>query len=69
MAARSKSQVCSRFITGIAGSNPAEVMDVVCCVRFFLCCVGSRLCDELFVRSEVSYRVCVCVCVCVSDCV
>ena len=43
-----------------------------------LCCVGSRLSDELIIRSDESYRVCVCVrarvcCVCacvrVSNCV
>ena len=38
-------------------------------VVFFVCCVGSGLCDELTGRSEDSYWVCVCVCVCVSNCV
>jgi hypothetical protein len=31
---------------------------------FFVCCVGSGLCDGLITRSEVSDWMCVCVCVC-----
>lgn len=51
MTERSRSQVCSRFITGIAGSNAAEVMNVR-----LLCCVRRGVCDELVTRSVVSYR-------------
>jgi len=29
---------------------------------FVVCCVGSRLCDELITRSEETYRPCLCVC-------
>jgi hypothetical protein len=47
---------------------------------FFVCCVGSSVCDELITRSEFSFLyvcacvclclcVCVCVCVCVCACV
>ena len=39
--------MCSLSIGGVAGSNPAEVMDVR-----LLCCVGSGLCDEFITRSE-----------------
>ena len=56
MAVRSKSQVFGCLIAGIAGSNPAEGMDVVCGV-------GSGLCDGLITRSEESCRVCLSVCV------
>jgi hypothetical protein len=31
---------------------------------FYVCCVGSGLCEGLITRSEESYRVCVCVYVC-----
>jgi hypothetical protein len=60
MAVRSKAQVWSSLIAGIAGSNPAEGMDV-CLLCFFLCCVGSGLCEEMITLSEESYRMCVCV--------
>jgi hypothetical protein len=49
---------CGHSIAAIAGSIPAEGMDVSSVV----CCVGSGLCDELITRSEESYRVCVSVC-------
>ena len=49
---RSEGWVCSRWISAIATSNPAESMDA----RLCLCCV------ELIANSEESYRVCVCVC-------
>jgi hypothetical protein len=45
-------------IAGVAGSNPAEGMDVSSLV-FAVCCVGSGLCDELITRSEEFYRVCI----------
>jgi hypothetical protein len=52
----------SCFIAGIAGSNPAEGTDIrLMC--FFVCCVGSGLCDELITRSGDSCRVFVCLCV------
>ena len=60
MAARSKAYVCGRWIDGIAGSNPAEGIDIG-----LLCVVGSGLCDVLISLSEETYGVCVCVCVCV----
>ena len=60
MAERSKARVYGRSPTGIAGSNPAGVMDVCC-----ECCVlsGRGLCDGLITRPEESYRLwCVFVC-------
>ena len=46
VAVRSMVQVCGRSIAGIAGTNPAEGMDVR--VSFVIvCCAGSGLCDEL----------------------
>jgi hypothetical protein len=41
--------VLGRLVTGIAGSNPARIMDVcLClCVYVVLSCVGRGLCDEL----------------------
>jgi hypothetical protein len=50
--------MCGRLVAGIAGSNPAERMDV----SFFrlyvvLSCVGRGLYDELITRPEESYRV------------
>ena len=51
VAVRSKAQVYSRFIVGIAGSNSTEIRGVrLLC----LCCVGIGLCDELFTPSEQS---------------
>ena len=60
VAVRSNAQVCRHLIVGIAGSSPAESMDVrsLC----LLCCAGSGLCDELITGSEFK-RVCVRVCV------
>ena len=37
MDVRSETQVCSRLIGGIAGSNPAEFIDFVSCVPCVLC--------------------------------
>ena len=55
MALRSKVQVCSRLIAGIAGSNPAEGMDLR-----LLCCAGSGLGAEVL-RGVLS-GVCLIVC-------
>jgi hypothetical protein len=67
VAARSKTWVCGRSFAGIAGSNPAEGMDVCCD-----CCVvsGTGFCFGLITRPEKSYRARarVCVCACVSEC-
>ena len=59
----SHAQVWCPSTAGVVGYNPAEhmVIRLVLCV----CCLSSRLCNELITRSEESYRVCVCVCVCV----
>lgn len=40
----------------IAGSNPAEALDV--CLPFSVCCGGSNLCDKMITHSEESYQVC-----------
>jgi tellurite resistance protein TehA-like permease len=61
MAVRSKVQVCSFFIAGIASLNPT------CSV--LVCCVGNGLCNDLITSSEESYRVFICVFVCVCNCV
>jgi hypothetical protein len=61
VAVRSKAQVCSRSIAGIAGSKPTDGM-------MFVCCVGNGFCDGLITHSEESYQVCVCVCVCLIVC-
>jgi hypothetical protein len=50
--ARSKAWVYGRSLTGIVGSNPAEGMDVICCVLS-----GRGLCVGLVTRPEESYRV------------
>jgi hypothetical protein len=58
VAARSKAEVCGRLVAGIAGSNPAEVMDVsLMCLYVVLSCVGRGICDRLIIRPEESYRV------------
>jgi hypothetical protein len=59
MAVRSKPQVCSRSITGISGSNPAEGVSVRSSVVFVVCRAGSGFCEELITSSEESYRMCV----------
>jgi hypothetical protein len=60
VAVRSKAYVSS--IVGFADSNPVEGMDIFL-LCFFVCCVGSDLCDKLITRSEEFYRVCVSNCV------
>jgi hypothetical protein len=52
-----------RLVSGIAGSNPAEGMDVcLLCLYDVLSCVGRCLCDGLITRPEESYRVSNCIC-------
>ena len=56
----SKASVCGRSLAGIAGSNPAGVIDVC-----YECCVLSRsgMFDELITGPEESYRIwCAVVC-------
>jgi hypothetical protein len=56
-------RVCGRLVAGIAGSNPAEGMDVcLLCLYVVLSCVGTGLCDGLITRPKESYRVCLIVC-------
>ena len=54
VASRSKAYFCGRLFAGIAGSNPAGGMDVVCCE----CCMlsGRGLCVGLITCPEESYR-------------
>jgi hypothetical protein len=63
VAAPSKALFCGRSVPGVAGSNPAEGMNV-CLLRlyFVLSCVGRRLCDGLITRPEESCHVSNCVC-------
>jgi hypothetical protein len=43
-AARSKAKVCGRLVAGVAGSNPAERMDVcLLCFYVVLSCAGRGL--------------------------
>jgi hypothetical protein len=65
VAVPSEVQVRSRWFAGIAGSNPAEGMDVRLLCLFVVCCVGSGLWDWLITRSEEFFRVCVFLCLCV----
>ena len=51
MAERSKAWVCSCLPAGIAGSNPAGGMSVVCLS-------GRGLCDVPITRPEEFYRLC-----------
>jgi hypothetical protein len=61
-AARSKAYIGGLFVAVIAGSNPAEGMDVcILCLYAVLSCVGRGLCDGLITRQEESYHVSVCV--------
>ena len=66
---RYKAWVCSRLIVAIAGSNPAERIDIGSCIGFVVCCVVNVICDELIILSDVSYRVWVYVCVVCGVCV
>ena len=60
VAVQSETYACSRSIAAIAGSSPAESIDV----RVFVACrVGSGLCDGLVSCSVETYRVCVSICV------
>jgi hypothetical protein len=62
VAARSKTKVYGRLVAGVAGSNPADGMDVcLLCLYVVLSCVGRGLCYGLITRPEESYRVSVCV--------
>jgi hypothetical protein len=61
--ARSKASVCSRLIAGMAGSNPAEGMDVL--LLSLLCVVLGATLLRAGDSLEKFCRVCVCVCVCV----
>ena len=64
MALSSKAKFCGRSIVGVAGSNPAERMDVrLLCV---LNVAASRRADHSF--RKFLHFVCVCVCVCVFVC-
>jgi hypothetical protein len=54
-----KLKALQTLISWIAGSNPAEGIDVL--VLFIVCCVGSGLYDGLIARPEESY--------CLSGCV
>jgi hypothetical protein len=50
------------MLDGIAGSNPAEGIDVrLTCLYVVLFCVGRGLYDGLISRPEESYRVSNCV--------
>jgi hypothetical protein len=53
----------SRLVAGMAGSNPAEGMDVciLCLPNVSLSCVGRGLCDWLITRAEESYPLSNCV--------
>jgi hypothetical protein len=54
-----KAYVCGRLVAGVAGSNPAEGMDICrLCFYVVLSCVGRGLCDGLITRPEESYRMC-----------
>jgi hypothetical protein len=46
------------LVAGVAGSNPAEGMDVyLLCSYVVLSCVGRGLCDGLITHPEESYHV------------
>jgi hypothetical protein len=56
---RSKPWVCGHSIAGIAGSNPAEGMDVrLFCLLCVVRRVGGGFCDGLITRPGDFYRVC-----------
>ena len=54
----SRSGGLQRSIAGIAGSNPAD--GIVALLEFIMFCVLGGLRDELIIRPEESYLVCVC---------
>jgi hypothetical protein len=55
VAAPSKAEAWGRLISGIAGSNTAEGMDVCLFGPYFaLSCIGRGLCDGLITRPEES---------------
>jgi hypothetical protein len=57
----SKTYFCGLLVAGIAGSNPADGMDIcLLCLYVVLSCVGRGLRDGLIPRPEESYRVFVC---------
>ena len=60
VAERSKALAWGRSLTGIAGSNPAEGMDVCLCARV-VCCQVRGLRDGPITRPQESYGMCVCV--------
>ena len=60
---RSELYICSFFILGIAGTNPVRGWKLVF-VFFFVCRLGSDLCNQLVSRSGESCRVRLCVTVC-----
>jgi hypothetical protein len=63
VAAQSKAWVCGHLVAGIAGSNPAQGMDVcLLCLYVVLSCVGRGLCDGLINRPGESYCVSNCMC-------
>jgi hypothetical protein len=62
VAARSKAYICSLLVPVMAGSNPAEGMDVcLLCLYVVLSCVGRGLCGGLITRPEESYHASNCV--------
>ena len=62
MDARSKAWVCGRSLTGVAGSNPAGVVEF-CLVS--IVCWQVEIGRSLIERSPAEF---VCVCVCVAEC-
>jgi hypothetical protein len=62
VATLSEEYICGRLVTGIAGSNPVDGMDVcLLCYYVVLSSVGRVLCDDLITRPEESY-LCLFVC-------
>ena len=64
---RFKAQVCSHWITGIAGLNLAEGMDIyLLCLLCVVLLAASAMGPSFVQRNRIE---CVCVCVCVYVCV
>jgi hypothetical protein len=61
MGQRSEGWVCGCSLVGVAGSNPAGVMDV--CLLGVLCVEVSTAGRSLVQRSPTQWCVCLCVCV------